>query len=90
VYGLEALFNKYNVDLVITGHEHTYEMFPPIQLHKEKNRVIPHKYWYHAKRKTEIQESKGVETKGLAGETKPKATEFRKHQFMAYTVCKRT
>ena len=49
-YGLEELYNKYNVDLVITGHEHTFEMFPPIQLHKDKNLVIPYKYWWHARR----------------------------------------
>uniref|UniRef100_A0A915LL10 Acid phosphatase n=1 Tax=Meloidogyne javanica TaxID=6303 RepID=A0A915LL10_MELJA len=49
-YGLEELYNRYHVDLVLSGHEHAFEMFPPIQLNKEMNKVVPHKYWWNATR----------------------------------------
>ncbi|KAI3415638.1 hypothetical protein GPALN_005235 [Globodera pallida] len=50
VYGLEELFNKYYVDLVITGHEHTFELFPPIELGDGKPKVIPEKFWWEVHR----------------------------------------
>uniref|UniRef100_A0A914LCF4 Calcineurin-like phosphoesterase domain-containing protein n=1 Tax=Meloidogyne incognita TaxID=6306 RepID=A0A914LCF4_MELIC len=49
-YGLEELYNRHHVDLVLSGHEHAFEMFPPIQLNKEVNKVVPHKYWWDATR----------------------------------------
>ncbi|KAF7632362.1 Purple acid phosphatase [Meloidogyne graminicola] len=50
LYGLEELFNKYNVDLVLSGNENEFEMFPPIELHDKMNKFIPYKYWWEAKR----------------------------------------
>jgi hypothetical protein len=99
VYGLEELFNKYHVDLVITGHEHTYEMFPPIQLHEKMNRVVPHKYWWRASATSPTAKDHELET-GLTataaaeepvGSSNAHAKDDKKHQlkhqFMAFTVC---
>ncbi|KAL3096086.1 hypothetical protein niasHS_005845 [Heterodera schachtii] len=50
VYGLEELFNKYNVDFVITGHEHIFEFFPPIELFHGMPKVVPDKFWWKVQR----------------------------------------
>eukprot|EP00755_Sulcionema_specki_P008934 Sspe_Gene.42284::Locus_20526_Transcript_1_1_Confidence_1.000_Length_2026::g.42284::m.42284 len=37
VHGLEELFNKYHVDMVVTGHVHSYERFWPVEDWQDRN-----------------------------------------------------